>query len=83
MFKLCFLACLLVSFAATAQTAPKVVFVGEDFTTAWQSTPQFTANTNWIGAGYTKSLECLGAAMSCSKTSKPMSSTNIRRLSTS
>jgi hypothetical protein len=51
MFKLCFLACLFVPVAATAQTAPKVVFVGEDFTTAWQSTPQFTANTNWIGAG--------------------------------
>lgn len=38
-------------FAATAQTVPEVVFVGEDFTTAWQATPQFTANTNWIGAG--------------------------------
>ena len=54
MFKLCFLGCLLVPFAASAQTAPTVVFVGEDFTPAWQSTPQFTANTNWIGAGIAK-----------------------------
>jgi hypothetical protein len=41
----------LVSVAATAQTAPKVVFVGEYFTPAWQTTPQFTANKNWIGTG--------------------------------
>jgi hypothetical protein len=27
------------------------VFVGEYFTPAWQATPQFTANKNWIGAG--------------------------------
>lgn len=51
MNKLYLLACLLVPFAASAQTAPKVVFVGEYFTPAWQATPQFTANKNWIGAG--------------------------------
>jgi hypothetical protein len=51
MNKLCVLACLLISLAATAQTAPKVVFVGELFTPEWQTAPQFTANKNWIGAG--------------------------------
>lgn len=51
MNKLCLLACLLVSIAATAQTAPKVVFVGENFTYAWQSTSPFTTNKNWVGEG--------------------------------
>jgi len=47
---LCLLACLLVS-PTHAQTTPKVVFTGDDFTLAWQQTSQFTANQNWIGAG--------------------------------
>jgi hypothetical protein len=50
MNKLCLLACLLVS-VAHAQTAPKVVFVGDYVTSLWQASPEFTANTNWIGAG--------------------------------
>lgn len=51
MNKLLVLACFLVSISANAQTAPKVVFTGDQFTLAWQQTPQFTANQNWIGAG--------------------------------
>ena len=51
MNKLCLLACLFVPIAGNAQTTPKVVFTGDNFTFAWQSTPQFTANHNWIGAG--------------------------------
>jgi hypothetical protein len=47
---MCLLACLLVS-PTHAQTAPKVVFTGDDFTLAWQQTSQFTANQNWTGAG--------------------------------
>ena len=47
---MCLLACLLVP-AIDAQTAPKVVFTGDDFTLAWQQTSQFTTNHNWIGAG--------------------------------
>lgn len=49
MNKLCLLACLLVS-VAHAQTAPKVVFVGDYVTSLWQASPTFTANKNWIGA---------------------------------
>ena len=51
MNKLCLLACLFMPVVGNAQTTPKVVFTGDDFTFAWQSTPQFTANQNWIGAG--------------------------------
>jgi hypothetical protein len=51
MNKLCLLACLLIPAALNAQTAPKVVFTGDDFTFNWQQTPQFTANQNWVGAG--------------------------------
>jgi hypothetical protein len=51
MNKLCLLACLLVSVASTAQTAPKVVFIGDDITAAWQRSSEFTANKNWIGEG--------------------------------
>jgi len=56
MNKLCLLACLLVSVAATAQTGPKVVFAGDDITAAWQASPEFTANTNWVGAGITPDI---------------------------
>jgi hypothetical protein len=49
--KLFSLACLVLVVSAHAQTAPKVVFTGDSFTFAWQNTPQFTANPNWIGAG--------------------------------
>jgi hypothetical protein len=41
---------------AHAQTASKVVFTGDYYTQAWQQTPQFTANTNWIGAGVSTPL---------------------------
>jgi hypothetical protein len=51
MNKLCLLACLILSVAATAQTGPKVVFTGDTFTYNWQQTPAFKANQNWIGAG--------------------------------
>jgi hypothetical protein len=51
-FKLvCLLAWSFLSITASAQTAPKVVFTGDQFTLDWQVTPQFTANHNWIGAG--------------------------------
>ena len=50
MNKLCLLVCLLVSVAATAQTAPKVVFVTDQALTDWLSSPSFTVNTNWVGA---------------------------------
>jgi hypothetical protein len=46
----CLVSCLLVS-TVHAQTTPKVVFTGDNFTLAWQQTSQFTANKNWIGAG--------------------------------
>jgi hypothetical protein len=52
MNKLCVLACLFVSFAATAQTAPKIVFVGDDLTASWQASSEFTANKNWVGEGF-------------------------------
>jgi hypothetical protein len=51
MNKLCLLACLFVSVAATAQTGPTVVFTGDDFVYGWQQNAAFTANKNWIGAG--------------------------------
>jgi hypothetical protein len=51
--KLCLLACVLLPFTAIAQTAPKVVFAGDEVTAEWQTNPAFTANTNWIGAGIT------------------------------
>ena len=47
MNKLCLLAFLLVSVAATAQTSPKVVFVGDGVTAMWQASPEFSANKNW------------------------------------
>jgi hypothetical protein len=46
----CLFSCLLTTTAHT-QTAPKVVFTGDNFMNAWQQTTQFTANKNWIGAG--------------------------------
>jgi hypothetical protein len=46
----CLFSCLLTTTAHT-QTAPKVVFTGDNFMNAWQQTPQFTANKNWTGAG--------------------------------
>lgn len=51
MKKLCLLGCLLVSSAVNAQTAPKVAFIGDDLTAAWQGTTEFHANKNWIGDG--------------------------------
>jgi hypothetical protein len=51
MNKLCLLACLFVSVAATAQTGSTVVFTGDDFVYGWQQNAAFTANKNWIGAG--------------------------------
>jgi hypothetical protein len=48
--------CLAFVVGAHAQTAPKVVFTGDYYTQAWQQTPQFTANTNWIGAGVSTPL---------------------------
>jgi hypothetical protein len=54
MNKLCLLACLFVSVAATAQTGPTVVFTGDDFVYGWQQNAAFTANKNWIGAGLAK-----------------------------
>ena len=53
MNKLCVLVCLLISLPGIAQTAPKVVFVGENLTAAWQSSSEFTANKNWVGEGIT------------------------------
>lgn len=38
------------SISAYAQ-GPKVVFIGDNLTAQWQSSPQFTANTNWVGEG--------------------------------
>jgi hypothetical protein len=51
MNKLFLFACVLLPFTATAQTAPKVVFAGDNITAAWQGSSEFTANTNWIGEG--------------------------------
>jgi hypothetical protein len=51
MNKLCLLACLALAVSAHAQSAPKVVFVGDQFTYAWQQSAAFKANPNWIGAG--------------------------------
>jgi acyl-CoA thioesterase I len=31
---------------------PKVVFIGDQFTYAWGTTPPFAANTNWINQGW-------------------------------
>jgi hypothetical protein len=39
------------AFAATA-APPKVVFIGDQFTYAWGTTPPFAANTNWINQGW-------------------------------
>jgi hypothetical protein len=51
MNKLIMIACLLMSAAGSAQTLPKVVLTGDEFTYLWQQTPQFLANKNWVGAG--------------------------------
>jgi hypothetical protein len=58
MKKLITIACLLLSAVTYAQTAPKVVFTGDQFTGYWQVTPFFEANANWIGAAVTPC--CLG-----------------------
>jgi hypothetical protein len=59
---MCLLACLLVSLTH-AQTTPRVVFTGDDFTLAWQQTTESTANQNWIGAGVSVQC-CLGPGSS-------------------
>ena len=46
-----FLSCLAFVVSAHAQVPSKVVFVGDQFTYAWEQTPQFLNNHNWIGAG--------------------------------
>ena len=60
------LSALVLSIAATAQLtpnyvrprgpeatpAPKVVFIGDQFTYTWGSTPPFAANSNWINQGW-------------------------------
>lgn len=46
-----FLACLTLAVSAHAQSAPKVIFVGDQFTYAWQQSAAFKANPNWIGSG--------------------------------
>jgi hypothetical protein len=51
MNKLCLLSCLALAVSAHAQTKPKVVFVGDQFTYAWQQSAAFKANPNWTGAG--------------------------------
>ena len=35
-----------------ATPAPKVVFIGDQFTYMWGATPPFAANTNWINQGW-------------------------------
>jgi hypothetical protein len=52
------LSCLALAVSANAQTAPKVAFVGDQFTYVWQQSTSFKANPNWIGAG-TSSTCCL------------------------
>ena len=39
------------SITANAQSLPKVVFTGDQFTYSWQQSASFQANKNWIGAG--------------------------------
>jgi GDSL-like Lipase/Acylhydrolase family len=39
------------AFAATA-APPKVVFIGDQFTYMWATTPPFAANPNWINQGW-------------------------------
>ncbi len=60
------LSALILSNAATAQLtpnyvrprspnetpAPKVVFIGDQFTYMWGATPPFAANPNWINQGW-------------------------------
>jgi hypothetical protein len=41
----------LVSTVALAATPPKVVFIGDSLTAAWQADPSFRTNANWIGEG--------------------------------
>jgi acyl-CoA thioesterase I len=36
--------------------APKVVFIGDQFTYMWGATPPFAANPNWINQGWTSPL---------------------------
>jgi hypothetical protein len=45
------LSCLALAVSANAQTAPTVVFTGDNATYGWQQSSSFTANKNWIGAG--------------------------------
>ena len=64
------LSALVLSIAANAQAAPnfvrprnpnetpapKVVFIGDQFTYMWGATPPFAANPNWINQGWTSPL---------------------------
>jgi acyl-CoA thioesterase I len=44
-------------FSASAATAPpKVVFIGDQFTYMWATTPPFAANPNWINQGWTSAF---------------------------
>jgi hypothetical protein len=51
MNKLCLLSCLVLAVSAHAQSAPRVAFVGDQFTYVWQQSAAFKANPSWIGAG--------------------------------
>ena len=52
--KVAFLATFLSAFfsAAAATAPPKVVFIGDQFTYMWGTTPPFAANPNWINKGW-------------------------------
>jgi len=39
-------------YASAATAPPKVVFIGDQFTYMWGTTPSFTANPNWINQGW-------------------------------
>jgi acyl-CoA thioesterase I len=41
-----------VSVGHAATAAPKVVFIGDQFTYMWAATPSFAANPNWINQGW-------------------------------
>jgi hypothetical protein len=43
------LSCLALAVSANAQTAPKVVFVGDNLVYNWQQSSAFKANQNWVG----------------------------------
>jgi lysophospholipase L1-like esterase len=38
--------------ASAATAAPKVVFIGDQFTYMWGATPTFAANMNWVNKGW-------------------------------